>query len=171
MAGALLTIYVESANLNWSYKTNFLFRAFPWFVLGYATKMRCEEYIKRISNYTLCFFICIGWGITISSVVNKIYIDYSYIGVLITAPAMFALCVKNRSINVPTPLSYIGDKLTMYIYILHVPISYFVKKLAKMTSIDSLVGYEYIYPLIVLCASIVISLFVYHIRKSIKSSL
>lgn len=114
--GALLTTFVESKGMNWYFAISFLFRALPWFMLGYYFKLK-NEYYTHLDILLLTVMAFIGWIITISPIVLKTQINYWYFGVLLTPVSLFIMALKYPSLTVNNTIEYIGEKLSPYIYI------------------------------------------------------
>lgn len=157
LLGAILDVIVESFGFKWLFKVNFLLRALPWFMLGYMIHKKYKSNIPEIKNSKLALIASIGWIITISVVFFNIKINYNYIGVLITAPSLFILAIKNSNIKISKPIEYIAEKLSLFIYIFHPLVSsiiiIFMKNIININGI-----YTYFHPVITLFASIFVSL-------------
>lgn len=176
LAGALLTTLVDSFNLNWSYKINFVCRALPWFMLGYLIRGKYEDAIKRLSNQKWMLLAVIGWIITLSAVLLKTKVNYNYWGVLLTAPSLFAIGIKNPNLKVSKAIEFIGDKLSLFIYIFHPLVSQCILALVgklefcqKNVDIYKYIYiYIYIHPIITLIATIIIANIFYIVFKNEK---
>ena len=92
-------------------------------MLGYLFKSKYEAALKGISNVFILIPVIIGWLISTSSNILDLPVKYHYVGVLVTAPAIFLIGIKNSGISTPKSISYIGDKLSLFIYIIHLPVS------------------------------------------------
>ena len=98
-----------------------------------------------------------GWIITLSAAIRKPPVDYNYVGVLLTAPALFLTGIKNRNIRISRPVEYIAEKLSLFIYIFHAPVSFAVSIAAKSAGISKSGAYLYLRPIITLIASIAVA--------------
>lgn len=166
--GAIWTIIVDSIGLNWSYKINFIFRALPWFMLGYLVKVKYENYLDKISNKILLFINFLGCIITLSVVFMNPIIKYYYFGVVVTAPSLFLIGIKNSKIHVNKFVVYIGDKLSLFIYIFHVIISRFIYIIVKFMKINTEGLYAYFHPIVTLCVTIIFSVMLEYIFRNDK---
>jgi len=155
--GAILTVVVDSMKLNWSYKINFICRAMPWFMLGYLVREKYENKLENISNSILMTIVILGWGVTLSAVFLKISVDYNYIGVLITAPSLFLIGIKNPNIKIAKPVEYVAEKISLFIYIFHTSVSGIIMIYANIIGINTIGVYAYIHPLLTLALTITIS--------------
>ena len=166
IVGAILTVIVDSLELNWSYKINFLCRALPWFMIGYLVNERFESKLQYVKNVTLLFIAIIGWIITLSAVFLKLPVDYNYIGVLLTAPSLFLIGVKNPHIKISKPVEYIAEKLSLFIYIFHPLVACVISFAAKYMSMDKNNIYPYFRPIFTLIVTIVVAIVFEHVFRN-----
>ncbi len=164
----ILTIYVDSVGINWYYKTNFICRAMSWFMLGYLIKEKYENKLDKISNIKLLCVVFLGSFIILSFIFFKPTINYSCLGLLFISPALFLIGIKNPDIKINKFIEFIGDKLSMYIYIFHLIISWLIISRIKLFGINIDGIYSYIHPIFTLIATILISSIFYFILKKRK---
>lgn len=153
----ILTIYVDSTGINWLYKTNFVCRGMSWFMLGYLVKEKYEDNLDKISNMKLMCVTFLGIIIILSFILFKPTIDYSCLGILFMSPSLFLIGVKNPNIKITRFIEFIGDKLSMYIYIFHLMISWLIMSQVKFLGINIDGIYSYFYPIFTLTVTILIS--------------
>lgn len=170
LCGAILTTVVESLNLPWMYKINFLFRALPWFLIGYLTKRDYEEKLKQVNNIKLILFVVLGWFITLFPILFKTKINFNYFGVLITAPSLFFIGIKNPDIKPSTFLNYLGDNLSLYVYLFHQLVGCIIIILiSKLFNINvESMFYMVLHPIITLTLTIVVSFVFNEMMKVLK---
>ena len=113
------TIYCETKGLNWSWKTNFLTRALPWFLTGYHIHSLPEEQLQNINDRKLLVLSIAGAVITVIPVLFETKIDFSCVGAIPYAVPMFLYAVKHPNQTISILLEYIGSRLSLYMYILH----------------------------------------------------
>lgn len=77
------------------------------------------------------------------------------VGVLVTAPAIFLIGIKNSGISIPKAVSYIGDKLSLFIYIIHLPVSLILIFVESHMGINDDPVILYIHPLLTLVVTII----------------
>ena len=70
---------------------------------------------------------------------------------------MFLTGIKNRNIRISRPVEYIAEKLSLFIYIFHAPVSFAVSIAAKSAGISKSGAYLYLRPIITLIASIAVA--------------
>ena len=124
-------------------------------MLGYLFKSKYEAALKGISNVFILIPVIIGWLISTSSNILDLPVKYHYVGVLVTAPAIFLIGIKNSDISIPKAISYIGDKLSLFIYIIHLPVSLILIFVESHMGINDDPVILYIHPLLTLVVTII----------------
>ncbi len=168
IVGTVLAVFVDTMGLNWSYKINFICRALPWFMYGYIVKERYYIRLKKVSTFKLLLTALLGWGITLSAILLKTKVNYNSVGVLLTAPALFMIGIKNSNIKVNNLVEFVGDKLSLFIYILHPLVSILIMYVVKFLRINWEGAYLYVHPIITLIVTIGVSLLFYLVFKNKK---
>lgn len=132
----VITAYCETEQVDWFWKMNFIIRALPWFLLGYYLHTDKSQKLRNIKSQNLVFLIIVGVVISIIPVAFGIRLEFSGLGYLPCAFGLFALTLKNPSQHICKPIEYIGEKLSLNIYIFHVPLSSVIGVFAKAFGID-----------------------------------
>ena len=162
----ILTSYCETMKLELFWETNFLIRAMPWFMLGYCLNTEMANNIRSIKTSTLIMMVIVGCAIAVIPTAFDLPIMFNVIGYIPYAFGLFSLALKNPSQSVCKPVEFIGDKLSLNIYIFHVLIAgiigfAFHRILNVNTEADP---YLWIRPIIVLVTTIFASWVVYKIK-------
>lgn len=118
-----LTSYCETMDMSWSYKINFLTRSLTWFLLGYYFHTENGKRYKNISTAKLLLGVIIVCIITIIPTLFDIALKFSCIGYIPYAGCLFLIALKYPEKSISKPIEYIGDKLSLNIYIFHVIIA------------------------------------------------
>lgn len=155
----LLTAFCETMEYEWFWKINFVTRSLSWFALGYYIHSLPKEKIDRISNKKIIGTAIVGLVIAVLPIIIDSKLKFSVVGYIPYATSIFLLAIKNGEKSLCKPLEYIGDKLSLWIYIFHVPTSSVVHMFVhKLLGIDTEIGlYPWIHPVITVCAVIVIA--------------
>ena len=157
--GAVLTVLAESLGLSWSLRINFICRAMPWFMFGYLVNEKYRFKLNNIKNITLFITACLGWAVTLSAVLLNTVVNYNYVGVLLTAPALFLIGVKNPTVKISKYVEFIAEKLSLFIYIFHSLVSSVVHIAFKhVVGINQDGIYAYFHPVFSLIASIIVAM-------------
>lgn len=164
----------------------YLFRALPFFLLGMLTKLYADRIRKIFSRIPLCCFyatIAIGLGIAVAETLNIGVVQF-YMGTYLALASMCILSVTRPQMG-NRVLEFIGQKLSLYVYIFHPMIGKMIDLAAnkiKIHSADGLMSlsktsaYLYSRPIIVLLACLLIPFVIYkvaelyHRRKSSSDS-
>ncbi len=152
----LFNVVMENLSVDWMYKTNFFCSAFPWFLFGHY--VRGKEINKKVSlnvsNGFLAFLMIVGFAIDIFLVVFKSPISFVNIGALFVAPSIFLIGINNSQICISKTIEYLGDKVSLYVYLFHVPCSGAMTFLLSKLGIEKGSMYFFIHPLIVVVITI-----------------
>ncbi len=116
----ILVSYCETMRLDWFLHINFITRAMPWFLLGYYLHTNKWEKLRNIRTYQLVVMIIVGCMIALAPTVFKLSFRFSIIGYIPYAFGLFMLALKNPTKSICKPLEFIGEKLSLNIYIFHV---------------------------------------------------
>lgn len=162
IARFICTSYVETFCLSWCLKINFITCALNWFLLGYFINKN-KEYIIKIPNYLIALSGLIGLLIALSHILFKTSIDISCVGLFLYVAAIFITGIKYSNMKISNILVYIGEKLSLYIYISHSLIGCLIIFLAKiLLKVD--IHSTWLTPIIVAISTIVFSYFTYKIN-------
>lgn len=101
------------------YFRNFLWFGLPFVLLGSFMKKDEKKWMEFFSNKK-----CIAGAILGEILMVVEYLLYEsqdyYIGTVITTFFVFLFAVKNPKVYISRTVEWIGDKLSMYVYILHI---------------------------------------------------
>lgn len=115
----LLTSYCETMQLDWFWKVNFLTRALPWFLLGYYLNTKESEKMRSLKDSVLIMMVVIGCAIVVIPTALHLPLKFNVVGYIPYAFGLFSLALKNPSKSLCKPIEFIGDKLSLNVYIFH----------------------------------------------------
>lgn len=118
LARVVLSMYCDLHNLPWTYKTNFLTGAMPFFLFGYFLKKN-ENFFRSVPSFFWFFSFLLG---AVTSVVPEIVgmrLNFSCIGNIIYSVAIFVMSVKIPNKSYGPLLEYVGKNLSLDVYIFH----------------------------------------------------
>lgn len=160
---SVLTIVCETKGLAWFYKINFVTRSLSWFALGYYIHSLPKEKIEATNSKILYLFLILGIVIVCLPTLLPLAINISCIGYIPYAVALFLLSLKNSEISICKTMEFLGDKLSLYVYIFHVPVGDLSKmiseKILKIHTQSEI--YLWLHPIITLWIVIIISYIFY----------
>jgi len=113
----LITIfYINKVELDQLFiLRNFIFVGIPFFIIGnMINKYKCFE---RLENKKLYIIMVIS--IIVILIESKFYLSELFLGNIFLSISIFTFCIKNPNIFKLKHLELIGEKYSLYIYILH----------------------------------------------------
>ena len=158
----LMNAFVINENLSNIYLIrNFIFVGIPFFDIGkLINHFKFEKYVKvKYSTFLVIFII---FTLEILTYVNELYICS-----IILSIYLFLFCLKEPNVE-QKQLEYIGDKLNLYIYVLHPAIKYVIIYVYKGLNLSSNI-LMYLQPIIVLIITIMISYLYYNLVEKINN--
>lgn len=114
-----LSVFCEIKGLTWTWSTNFIAQAMPWFLLGYYMHTKKADRLRNLSLYKLILLVVVGYALIMVTIVPGISYGVTCIGHIVYAMGLFALALKKPTNSVCKHVEYIGENLSMNIYILH----------------------------------------------------
>lgn len=154
---------------NYLYIRNFLFDALPYVSIGYYL---ANKDLSRIKNSKLMCVIIISTVALILEYtllnyfnVNTVYNNYLFDTSL--AISVLILCINNKNIFKDSFLYKLGNKDSLYIYIIHPMINTILNKMFAIVGATSI--YSKVSWIVVLILSIIISICYNNIKTRIKN--
>lgn len=162
----ILTFYCETMDLEWFWKMNFLAQAMPWFVLGYYLNTEAAQILHSIKTSFLLVLIIVGSVIAVIPTALDLPLKFNVIGYIPYAFGLFALTLKNPSKSICRPVEFIGDKLSLYIYIIHAPLARAVGfSFRNFLNVNTLANpYLMFRPIIVLLITLIMAWIIYKVK-------
>jgi len=161
----------ETKNLPWFWKVNFVIRGLPWFLLGYYLHSPKAEAIKNMRSDKLWALAIIGFVIAVIPTAFDLPIKFTVIGYIPYAFGLFVLTLKNPGQSICRPMEYIGDCLSLYIYILHTLIGKTLNIILEKLKFDTNnMIYLWFKPIIAVLLSIFVSWIIYSFVKTRSKS-
>jgi surface polysaccharide O-acyltransferase-like enzyme len=116
----VLTTICETNDFAWFWKINFVTCALSLFLFGYYVHGNEKKIIEKTSNVSLINVSIIGCIISLIPIIFNTAINFSCIGTLFYSTSLFVIAIKNSNVNIYQPIAYLGDKLSLNVYIFHV---------------------------------------------------
>lgn len=117
----LPTTICETNDFSWFWQVNFISKALPWFLFGYyAHSIGKEKIDKRRRDSFSVIIALIGCFIALIPIMFKTNIKFSCIGSILYSISLFVMAIKHPKKTLFKPIEYIGDKLSLNIYIFYV---------------------------------------------------
>ena len=178
----LLVIYCDSLDLDFMWQTNFLLRALPWFLLGYELrkitagdgKESILRYLYEAEPLILYAIVLAGGLMAVLPSVLDLPIKLNAIGYVPYSTALFLLAVRKPDKSLCRIAEYIGSRLSMYIYVLHILMAGVARQLMIMlfgAEVQLGAMYQWTWPILTLAISIAVSMVVDAMVGSIRKAL
>lgn len=149
----------------------YLFRALPFFLFGMLTKLNAERIKKVFSKIPLVSFysvIILGIGIALWERIHIGVVQF-YMGTYLVLGSLCILSVTRPHMGNPL-LEFIGQKLSLYVYIFHIMIGKIIDLTANKIRIPEGSGskvliktgvYRYSRPFLILAVCFLVTLIIY----------
>jgi hypothetical protein len=119
----VLTSICETNDFDWFWKMNFVSRALSWFLVGYCVHENEKKIINKSRNFLVVIVAIIGCIIALIPTIFNTAINFTCVGIYFLSTSLFVIAIKNADAMIYNPIVYLGDKLSLNIYIFHVLIS------------------------------------------------
>lgn len=142
----------------------FIFRALPFFLIGMCFRDYKNFIIKIPGNSIWIFVALLGCAV---AVLERNFVGKNcqfFIGSYITFISLFIYAIKKPKVNISF-LSFIGQELSMYVYILHIAVGKTYDLVAKEYRLWGNPYYSHTRPFVVILVSILISYIIYSLVK------
>ncbi|MBR2938031.1 MAG: acyltransferase [Oscillospiraceae bacterium] len=167
----LFSICCDVLQVAWSWKTNFIVRALPWFLLGYYLHTEKAENIRKTASYKVIILAVAGGIISVIPALVSLPFQVSTVGYILYALGLFVLCLKDPNNSTCKFVEYLGEKLSLNIYIFHTLVEgvlvLFCGKLLSMNIQEN--AWLWCKPIIVLICTISVAWAVHVVLDTIKS--
>lgn len=164
---------------NRAYMFNcYLFRALPFFLFGMLAKLNVEKIKKTFSKIPLVYFyvvIILGIGIALWERIHIGVVQF-YMGTYLVLGSLCILSVTRPQMGNPR-LEFIGQKLSLYVYIFHIMIGRIIDLAANKIRIPGGNGsriliktglYRYSRPLLILAGCFLVTFVIYRVVELCK---
>ena len=166
---AILDFCCDIMHMPWIFTINFAASALNWFLLGYVLRTDKMDNFRNTKAFNLILMTIIGLVFVIAPVLFNLSFTFSIAGLLPYSLGLFTLFLRNENQSICKSIEYIGEKLSLYIYILHCPIDFVLGFFCKQ-----ILGFDlttpfwgWIWPVVILLSSIFASWIIYQFQKSI----
>ena len=147
------------------YSRNYLFDGLPFFLIG----AYCSQNKERIDFIDKSKLLLLTGGIGIGCV-ERFTGGYDlYVGVIIAAVAIFAFAIKNESYTLGHCLEFIGENLTLNVYLIHPLILQLLYCYEDIFNVQGVV-YEWCRPVIVIIVTLTLSKVIYILQRKITNN-
>lgn len=133
---------------------NFIIYGLPFVIIGNYIHKNKEMLCQKMSNKKCILGIALGVILTmIEYLATRQALDF-YLGTIIMSCSMFMYAIKNPERKINPILCEIGDKISMYIYILHIMAIDISGQLGDFVKVDF---YAWLKPIVAIVVSIILA--------------
>lgn len=132
----------------------------PFMMIGYYFNSQKGKLVQLSLSKTSIIFMC-GYILSLLEYfVFKQSLDF-YFGTIISSIVLFVYCISNKELiknKITSLLCFIGEKLSMYVYIIHLAVITLVSFISKN------IIYLYLKPILAIIVSLILS-YIYYLLK------
>ena len=155
----LLTCFCETKGLPWFWKINFLTSGLSWFLLGYWMNTPQAAGLRAAGAGRLWLLAGLGCAITVLPAALGLSLKLNALGYLPYTLGLFALALKQPDRSVCRAMEFIGEKLSLFVYLLHIPVYDALHAVFRGLGLDTDSAlFLWCEPLLVLIATLLVSL-------------
>ena len=165
-----VAVFLESTDSPWYYCNLFLVRGLPFFLLGYYLRTEEAQKLLQWKRNQLISLTVFGFIIILTPTVLGLTIKFGDAGLIPCVLGLFALALREPEKGICQPLEFIGDKLSLYIYVFHMIIGgNIVLKICKVlhVSINEEI-YAWFKPVLAVILTTIFSAVLYYVTEALK---
>ena len=160
-------IFCETMAFPWYLKICFLTCTLPWFLLGYYMKMPVEKIVDRFSDSAIISIATVGYIVALIPVLINTLIQFSFFGVVLYSISLFLLAIRHGNNLICPVMEYIGNRLSLNIYVFHVLIGGILGFLCNRISIIGTSSVLYLWgrPIATVIISLCVAWFIERLKR------
>ena len=161
----IISVYKDSNYIPWNLKATFGGSGIFWFLLGRFIAEKKEDLLKKLHNKNLLLVISFLISGIIAVTINYFTPNFSEFAIVIYSTSLFLLAIKNPTVHVNKAFEFIGDKLSLNVYIFHIIIAKVLKVFIIHFDFAQNDYYLAIRPIVVVFFTLLVSLIMYKIQN------
>ena len=158
--------------LRWSIDVelyrNVWLMGFPIFTIGHTIKANQDLILEKVSSNSAMILMLFGTMLSLWEWYIVGGRQQMYIGSIIMAVGSIIYSIWHSERKVISCIAYIGAKLSLYVYVLHISVGIAIEKFAKIIKVNDVFGYQCLKPTIVIISTIIISILLVKVIKNVK---
>lgn len=154
-----------SANLYW--QQTFIFRGLSFFLLGFWFSEFDDQVKKYGFSTSLLIIFIVAMEILAFFEAYKFPVAQFYVGNILAIFGVMALCIKKTDIKC-TVLEFIGEKLSLYIYITHIAVQKIINMFIWKFGIGKYISIRILIPILTLIVTLLLSWLICHAYEVYK---
>lgn len=152
----MMMLFVLRSYYGWSWhSTGNMVLGVTYVLIGHfiAANSAC---VKRFANRNLIMAIVLGEILALATFLPMKY-DFSQIGLIVAALAMFVYAINNGEIILNKRLEIIGHRYSLYIYVFHIIVRNCLNKAEKIAGVIDYTGVRTVQPVIVVLMTLLLA--------------
>ena len=114
-----VAVFFETTDGPWYYCNLFFLRGLSFFLMGYYLRTEDARKLLQWKRYQLILLTVFGFIIILTPTVFGLPVKFGDAGLIPCMLGLFALVLREPEKEICRPLEFIGDKLSLYIYVFH----------------------------------------------------
>ena len=164
----IISVYKDSNYITWNLKATFLGSGIFWFLLGNYIAYRKEDIIKHLPDRNFFLYLATFISGAMAVTINYFMPNFSEFGIVIYSTSLFLLAIKNPTVHINKTFEFIGEKLSMNIYVLHIMVNIVIGKIIGKFGFEENLAYLWAKPVIVALIVLVISYLLSRLAQLIR---
>ena len=165
----IISIFKDSNYIPWNLKATFLGSGLFWFLLGNLIAEKKEYLLIKLHNKNLLVVISFLISGIIAVTPNYFEPNFSEFAIIIYSTSLFLLAIKNPTVHISKIFEFIGDKLSLNVYIWHIIIARILNVFINHLGFAQNSFYLEIRPIVVVISTLLISWLIYIINNWFSS--
>ena len=163
-----VVIITVSFDMTWHFRSNFITSALPYLLMGNYIASH-KSFQTKFSNKFLILSAIIGAGFSVVCLILDFAVDVSEVGIIVYAVSLFMLAVKNPQVSFSKKIEALGDKYSLYVYVIHIAINGLLSFVVKKVGIDDAVWFMWSRPIIVAVIAVIVSVVLFKVMNLFKN--
>ncbi len=152
----LWTLLRKLYGLPYAVAYNFIISALPWFLFGYYIRNKAQAKLQSTNGGIFIGMIIAGAAVAIADTYCRLRMSIYAAGVIALGIGVFCLAVRYANVPANRVLTYLGNRLSLYVYILHVPVSVAINGLCVLIGVPvNTAVWAWLFPIITLLLTLV----------------
>jgi hypothetical protein len=161
----IISIFKDSNYIPWNLQATFLGSGLFWFLFGRFIAEKKENLLIKLHNKNFLLFITFLLSGIIAVILNYFTPNFSEFAIIPYSTLLFLLAIKNPTVHINKTLEFIGDKLSLNIYILHIILAKVLGVIILKLGIDQNNIYILVRPIVVVFFTLIVSWILYKIQN------
>jgi hypothetical protein len=161
----IISVYKDSNYINWNLKATLLGSGLFWFLLGNYIACKKDYIVNHLSDRKFFLYLAVFISGALAVTLNYFTPNFSEFAIIPYSTLLFLLAIKNPTVHINKTLEFIGDKLSLNVYILHIIIAKILGVIILKLGFDQNNIYIFVRPIVVIFFTLLVSWILYKIQN------